>query len=120
MEMELQVDRPYLASSLRDFWGRRWNLMVPAILRPSVHGPVRARFGDAAGVMASFLVSGIMHEVMFYYIMWQPPSGDVTAFFVLHGRAPRRRVVGTARRVVAPAAGGGGADHAGVRGWTGI
>ncbi|XBI08446.1 probable long-chain-alcohol O-fatty-acyltransferase 1 [Aegilops tauschii subsp. strangulata] len=85
MEMEPQVDRPYLASSLRDFWGRRWNLMVPAILRPSVHGPVRARFGDAAGVMASFLVSGLMHEVMFYYIMWQPPSGDVTAFFVLHG-----------------------------------
>lgn len=85
MEMEPQVDRPYLASSLRDFWGRRWNLMVPAILRPSVHGPVRARFGDAAGVLASFLVSGLMHELMFYYIMWQPPSGDVTAFFVLHG-----------------------------------
>jgi hypothetical protein len=58
MEMEPQVDRPYLASSLGDFWGRRWNLMVPAILRPSVYGPVRARFGDAAGVLASFLVSG--------------------------------------------------------------
>jgi hypothetical protein len=85
MEMEPQVDRPYLASSLRDFWGRRWNLMVPAILRPSVYGPVRARFGVAAGVLASFLVSGLMHELMFYYIMWQPPSGDVTVFFVLHG-----------------------------------
>uniref|UniRef100_A0ACD5ZNG6 Uncharacterized protein n=1 Tax=Avena sativa TaxID=4498 RepID=A0ACD5ZNG6_AVESA len=85
MEMEPQVDRPYLASSLRDFWGRRWNLMVPAILRPSVYGPVRARFGDAAGVLASFLVSGLMHELIFYYLMWMPPSGDVTAFFVLHG-----------------------------------
>jgi hypothetical protein len=85
MEMEPQVDRPYLASSLRDFWGRRWNLMVPAILRPSVYGPVRARFGDAAGVLASFLVSGLMHELIFYYLMWQPPSGDVAAFFVLHG-----------------------------------
>ncbi|XP_047066064.1 probable long-chain-alcohol O-fatty-acyltransferase 5 [Lolium rigidum] len=85
MEMEPQVDRPYLASSLGDFWGRRWNLMVPAILRPSVYGPVRARFGVAAGVLVSFLVSGLMHEVIFYYMMWQPPSGDVTAFFVLHG-----------------------------------
>lgn len=85
MEMEPQVDRPYLASSLRDFWGRRWNLMVPAILRPSVYNPVRACFGDAAGVMVSFLVSGLMHEVIFYYIMWRPPSGDVTGFFVLHG-----------------------------------
>lgn len=85
MEMEPQVDRPYLASSLRDFWGRRWNLMVPAILRPSVYRPVRARLGDAAGVLAAFLVSGLMHEVIFYYIMWQPPSGEVTAFFLLHG-----------------------------------
>ncbi|CAM0957646.1 unnamed protein product [Alopecurus aequalis] len=85
MEMEPQVDRPYLASSLRDFWGRRWNPMVPAILRPSVHGPVRARYGEAAGVLASFLVSGLMHELLFYYIMRRPPSGDVTAFFVLHG-----------------------------------
>ncbi|CAM0957647.1 unnamed protein product [Alopecurus aequalis] len=85
MEMEPQVDQPYLASSLRDFWGRRWNLMVPAILRPSVHGPVRARYGEAAGVLASFLVSELMHELIFYYLMWRPPNGDATAFFVLHG-----------------------------------
>ncbi|PUZ75621.1 hypothetical protein GQ55_1G196700 [Panicum hallii var. hallii] len=85
MEMEPQVDHPYLASSLRDFWGRRWNLMVPSILRPSVFRPVRARLGTVAGVLATFLVSGLMHELMFYYIMWTPPSGEVTAFFVLHG-----------------------------------
>ncbi|KAL6640230.1 hypothetical protein ACP70R_022079 [Stipagrostis hirtigluma subsp. patula] len=85
MEMEPQVDRPYLASSLRDFWGRRWNLMVPSILRPSVHRPVRARLGNAAGVMATFLVSGLMHELIFYYIMWSLPTGEVTAFFLLHG-----------------------------------
>ncbi|CAN6244235.1 unnamed protein product [Urochloa humidicola] len=85
MEMEPQVDRPYLASSLREFWGRRWNLMVPSILRPSVFRPVRARLGNAAGVMATFLVSGLMHELIFYYIMWSPPTGEVTAFFLLHG-----------------------------------
>ncbi|PWZ05946.1 putative long-chain-alcohol O-fatty-acyltransferase 4 [Zea mays] len=85
MEMEPQVDRPYLASSLRDFWGRRWNLMVPSILRPSVFRPVRARLGNAAGVQATFLVSGLMHELMFYYIMRSAPSGEVTAFFLLHG-----------------------------------
>ncbi|CAM0914181.1 unnamed protein product [Alopecurus aequalis] len=85
MEMDPQVDRPYLASSLRDFWGRRWNLMVPAILRPSVYGPVRARFGAGAGVLASFVVSGLMHDLIYYYMMRRPPSGAITAFFVLHG-----------------------------------
>uniref|UniRef100_A0A0E0LLQ8 Wax synthase domain-containing protein n=1 Tax=Oryza punctata TaxID=4537 RepID=A0A0E0LLQ8_ORYPU len=86
-ELEPQFDRPYLATSLADFWGRRWNLMVPAVLRPSVYRPVRARHGAAAGVAAAFLVSGIMHEVLFYYITLDPgcTTGEVTAFFALHG-----------------------------------
>jgi hypothetical protein len=84
-ELEPQFDRPYLASSLRDFWGRRWNLMVPGVLRPCVYRPVGARFGAAAGVLAAFLVSGAMHEVMFYYITLEPGTGEVTAFFALHG-----------------------------------
>uniref|UniRef100_A0ACD5UKY7 Uncharacterized protein n=1 Tax=Avena sativa TaxID=4498 RepID=A0ACD5UKY7_AVESA len=84
-ELEPQFDRPYLASSLRDFWGHRWNLMVPGTLRPSVYRPVRARLGAPAGVLATFLVSGLMHEVMFYYITLEGGTGEVTAFFVLHG-----------------------------------
>ncbi|KAF7006138.1 hypothetical protein CFC21_021202 [Triticum aestivum] len=85
METEPQFDRPYLASSLRDFWGRRWNLMVSAILRPSVYDPVRARAGSPAGVLATFLVSGLMHEGMVYYLSLRRPDGRMTAFFLLHG-----------------------------------
>ncbi|XP_066347583.1 probable long-chain-alcohol O-fatty-acyltransferase 4 [Miscanthus floridulus] len=85
MEMEPQFDRPYLASSLRDFWGRRWNLMVSAILRPSVYDPVRARAGKAPAVLATFLVSGLMHEVTMYYLTLRPPTSEMTAFFLLHG-----------------------------------
>ncbi|KAF8729487.1 hypothetical protein HU200_017425 [Digitaria exilis] len=85
MEVQPQFDRPYMASSLRDFWGRRWNLVVPAILRPSVYGPVRARAGKAAGVMAAFFVSGLMHEVLVYYLTLRAPTGEMMAFFLLHG-----------------------------------
>ncbi|XP_048553868.1 probable long-chain-alcohol O-fatty-acyltransferase 5 [Triticum urartu] len=86
METEPQFDRPYLASSLRDFWGRRWNLMVSAILRPSVYDPVRACAGPAAGVLASFAVSGAMHEAMVCYLSLRwPPGGGMAAFFALHG-----------------------------------
>lgn len=81
METQLQFDRPYLASSLRDFWGRRCNLMVSAILRPSVYDPVRASAGGAAGILASFAASGVMHEAMVCYLSlrW------MAAFFALHG-----------------------------------
>jgi hypothetical protein len=86
LDLEPQFDRPYLSASLRDFWGRRWNLAVPALLRQCVHRPVRARLGSAAaGVLASFVVSGLMHEVMFSYATMRPPTGEATAFFALHG-----------------------------------
>ncbi|SPT15871.1 unnamed protein product [Triticum aestivum] len=74
METEPQLDRPYLASSLRDFWGRRWNLMVSAILRPSVYDPVRGR---RAG-----LVCGVRGDARGHGVLPQPA---VTAFFALHG-----------------------------------
>nr|CAB3446856.1 unnamed protein product [Digitaria exilis] len=86
MEMEPQFDRPYMASSLRDFWGRRWNLVVSAILRPSVYEPLRdAHAGKAAAAIATFLVSGLMHEAMVCYITLRSPTGEMAAFFLLHG-----------------------------------
>uniref|UniRef100_J3LYZ1 Wax synthase domain-containing protein n=1 Tax=Oryza brachyantha TaxID=4533 RepID=J3LYZ1_ORYBR len=36
MDLEPQFDQPYLSAHLRDFWGRRWNLSVPAVLRPII------------------------------------------------------------------------------------
>ncbi|XP_066350411.1 probable long-chain-alcohol O-fatty-acyltransferase 5 [Miscanthus floridulus] len=85
LELEPQFDRPYLSASLRDFWGRRWNLSVPALLRQCVFRPVRARLGAPAGVLAAFVVSGLMHEAMFSYITLLPPTGEAAAFFTLHG-----------------------------------
>jgi hypothetical protein len=85
VHLEPQFNRPYLSSSLRDFWGRRWNLSVSALLRQCVFLPVRARFGATAGVLATFAASGLMHEVMFSYITLRPPTGEAAAFFALHG-----------------------------------
>lgn len=85
MGLEPQFDKPYLSTSLQDFWGRRWNLMASAVLRPAVYIPVRARLGAPAGVLATFLVSGLVHEVVVYYITFRLPTGQLTAFFLLHG-----------------------------------
>ena len=105
LHLEPQFDRPYLSASLRDFWGRRWNLSVPALLRQCVFRPVRARLGAPAGVLAAFAVSGLMHEVMFSYLTLRPPTGEAAAFFALPGRARWRRGGG-------PCAGGGRARRA--------
>ncbi|KAG2310641.1 hypothetical protein Bca52824_022198 [Brassica carinata] len=92
-DLEPQFNEPYLATSLQDFWGRRWNLMVTAILRSSVFSPVRricthflnSEWATIIGVLATFVVSGVAHEVLFLYLTHEPPTGEVTWFFVLHG-----------------------------------
>ncbi|XP_027343967.1 probable long-chain-alcohol O-fatty-acyltransferase 1 [Abrus precatorius] len=92
-EIEPQFNEPYLCTSLQDFWGRRWNLTVTRILRPTVYDPVRrmsTRFvgpshATSVAVLAAFLVSGLMHELIYYYLARVPPTWEVTYFFVLHG-----------------------------------
>ncbi|KAJ4911274.1 putative long-chain-alcohol O-fatty-acyltransferase 3 [Raphanus sativus] len=37
------------------------------------------------GVLASFLVSGLSHELLFYHVNGETPTGQVTCFFVFHG-----------------------------------
>ncbi|XP_073146447.1 long-chain-alcohol O-fatty-acyltransferase-like [Henckelia pumila] len=93
LEIEPQFNEPYLATSLQDFWGRRWNLMVTSILRPTVYHPVRRVSARVLGngwallpaMVAAFAVSGLMHEVLYYYLSRARPTWEVTWFFVLHG-----------------------------------
>ncbi|KAJ4951873.1 hypothetical protein NE237_028705 [Protea cynaroides] len=93
LEIEPQSNEPYFSTSLQDFWGRRWNLMVPSILRPTVYDPTRRiveqiygiKWALATAVLAAFLVSGLMHELIYFYVMRVAPTWEVTWFFVLHG-----------------------------------
>ncbi|OIW13844.1 hypothetical protein TanjilG_31733 [Lupinus angustifolius] len=100
LELEPQFNEPYLCTSLQDFWGRRWNLMVTRILHPTIYEPVvnassRAigrKWASVLAIVATFTVSGLMHELVYYYIKrekrtwgtWEP-SWDSMCFFLLHG-----------------------------------
>ncbi|XWS45765.1 hypothetical protein CRYUN_Cryun14cG0007400 [Craigia yunnanensis] len=93
LELEPQFKEPYLSTSLQDFWGKRWNLMVTNILRPTVYEPtlrfssivVGRKWAPLPSVFATFVVSGIMHELMFYYLGRLSPNGEVSWFFLIHG-----------------------------------
>ncbi|XP_030541508.1 probable long-chain-alcohol O-fatty-acyltransferase 5 [Rhodamnia argentea] len=92
VELQMPSDEPYLSTSLQDFWGRRWNLTVTNALRHTVYKPLKSflepRLGvpwGAAAVMAAFLVSGLMHELLYYYMIRARPTWEVTGFFVLQG-----------------------------------
>ncbi|GKV18724.1 hypothetical protein SLEP1_g29065 [Rubroshorea leprosula] len=93
LELEQQFNEPYLSTSLQDFWGRRWNIMVSSILRLSVYDPL-LRFGTPLigrkwaplpAVFGTFVVSGLMHEIIFYYLGRVRPTWEITRLFLLHG-----------------------------------
>lgn len=93
LELEPPSNEPYLSTSLQDFWGNRWNLTVTNTLRHTIYNPVRSALSDVVGKMwalriamlATFVVSGLMHELLFYYVNRVKPSWEMTGFFVLHG-----------------------------------
>ncbi|CAK7330970.1 unnamed protein product [Dovyalis caffra] len=93
LELEPQFNEPYFATSLQDFWGSRWNLTVTSILRPTVYEPTRnigshligRKWAPLPAVFATFVVSAIMHEIIFYYLGRVKPTWEVTWFFLLHG-----------------------------------
>ncbi|XP_027183708.1 acyl-CoA--sterol O-acyltransferase 1-like [Coffea eugenioides] len=92
-ELEPTFNEPLFSSSLQDFWGRRWNLMVTRILRPSVYEPVHKlaekllgrELASVPAVLGTFVVSALMHELIFYYMGRARPTGKLTGFFLLHG-----------------------------------
>ncbi|XP_002532421.2 acyl-CoA--sterol O-acyltransferase 1 [Ricinus communis] len=93
VELEPQFNEPYLSTSLQDFWGRRWNLMVTSILRPTVYDPlirtsspiIGRRWASLPAILGTFTVSAIMHELIFYYLGRVRPTWEITWFFMLHG-----------------------------------
>ncbi|VVB05408.1 unnamed protein product [Arabis nemorensis] len=94
LELEPQFNKPYLATSLQNFWGRRWNLMVTGILRPTVYEPLIQLFSAWGqprdwsrypAVFLTFVVSGLMHELVFFYIGRLRPDWKVMWFFLVNG-----------------------------------
>lgn len=73
---------PLLATSVRDFWGRRWNRTVSDWLRRYVFSPLARRGWPGLGLTAAFVVSAAFH---FYIVVVALGPGEATvmaAFFL--------------------------------------
>jgi hypothetical protein len=53
---------PLAATSLRDFWGQRWNRIFSGMLREVLFLPLARRLGPALALFVVFLYSGLLHE----------------------------------------------------------
>jgi alginate O-acetyltransferase complex protein AlgI len=58
------MNAPVLATSVAEFWSRRWNMAFRDLAHRFVFRPLCPRSGVAAATFAVFLVSGLLHELV--------------------------------------------------------
>ncbi|GMH82855.1 hypothetical protein TrST_g8975 [Triparma strigata] len=80
----------FLSQGIREFWGKRWNLLVHDSLKRSVHSPLKGVVGVASSYLAVFFASAVLHEYFFYLILVNNSAasyvpGKVSVFFLWNG-----------------------------------
>ncbi|PIM98617.1 Long-chain-alcohol O-fatty-acyltransferase [Handroanthus impetiginosus] len=92
-KVDLPFNQPYFSTSLQDFWGYRWNRVSSNILRTVVFDPIKSqtsrvmdqKWAAALALLATFMVSDLMHEIIFYYIGRVRFGWGTTLFFLIQG-----------------------------------
>ena len=84
VEVERLFPNPAASRSLGEFWGRRWNRAFHTVVRSRIYRPVAARWGRGWGVLATFVFSGILHDLLIS-VPVGAGYGLPTLYFVLHG-----------------------------------
>ena len=75
---------PLRSTSLGEFWGRRWNLAFSQMTAIAIYQPLVRRAGRRAALAASFLGSGLLHELAIS-VPVRAGYGLPMAYFALHG-----------------------------------
>lgn len=58
------MNQPLASTSVAEFWGRRWNSAFHDLAHRFVFRPLNLRIGPRAAIIAGFLFSGLVHEVV--------------------------------------------------------
>jgi alginate O-acetyltransferase complex protein AlgI len=81
--VEKAWDNPAAATSLRDFWGRRWNRIMSGMMRDLLFTPLARWIGATGAAFVVFLYSGVLHE--FLSLLAQGGYGGPSLYFVIQG-----------------------------------
>ncbi len=87
MHLETLHDRPILARSVGEFWGKRWNRPTSVWLQEHAFRPVTARAGARVGLMATFALSGLVHVIPIWIASSLANAVTMGSFFIVQGGA---------------------------------
>ena len=80
------MNAPILATSVGEFWSRRWNLAFRDYAHPFLFKPLARRWSTKAAVAVGYLFSGLVHELAIS-VPAHGGYGLPTLYFTLQGLA---------------------------------
>ncbi len=80
------MNRPMASTSLTEFWGRRWNTAFRDLTHRFLFRPLTSRLGPSLGLLAGFLFSGAIHELVIS-VPARGGYGGPTLYFAIQGTA---------------------------------
>jgi hypothetical protein len=75
--------QPILATSVGEFWGRRWNRIVGSWLFAAFYRPLAARGQPGWGLIAAFVASAVLHLYFTWAAVGLGAGARMALFFVL-------------------------------------
>jgi D-alanyl-lipoteichoic acid acyltransferase DltB (MBOAT superfamily) len=77
---------PYKATSLREFWGKRWNMAFAEMTAQIAYRPLKQTLSAEKAMLLSFLLSGLLHEIAIS-VPVNAGYGLPMVYFILHAFA---------------------------------
>ncbi|KAI0067200.1 hypothetical protein BV25DRAFT_1789320, partial [Artomyces pyxidatus] len=78
-------NRPWLSTSVAEFWGRRWHQFFRHMFVAVGARPLQTILGSAGGVLGAFGLSAVLHDAGMWGLGRGTEFGTVGGFFVLMG-----------------------------------
>ncbi|HYF68469.1 MAG TPA: membrane bound O-acyl transferase family-domain-containing protein [Ohtaekwangia sp.] len=77
---------PYKSKSLKEFWGKRWNIAFSEMTTRIAFRPLKSLVGKEKALIASFLLSGVLHEIAISFPV-NAGFGLPMIYFAIHALA---------------------------------
>ncbi len=75
IKLPMNFDKPYLATSIADFW-RRWHMSLSTFIRTHLYQPLVRHYGrPRLCIVVAFLFVGIWHKFTIGYVLWGLGNG---------------------------------------------